>query len=62
MTLLAVQLRADGVTVVEAAQRVPVRAMVDPYTGELFAWEDFGDEVVFQGLERNERSRHELFY
>ena len=60
--LLVAELRADGVTADEAAQRLPGSAILDPYTGHPFTWEDAGDAVVFQGLERHERSRHELIH
>ncbi len=62
VALLVAELRAEGVTVDEAAQRVLASEIVDPYTGELFTWENSRDAILFQGLERHERSRHEVIY
>lgn len=61
-SLLASELRADGVGRDEVARRVLVSEIVDPYTGEPFTWDDDSGAIVFNGLEPNHRSRHELFY
>ncbi len=60
--LLVAELRADGVTRDEVAQRMLVSEIVDPYTDEPFTWHDGNDAVVFNGLGPHDRSQHELIY
>jgi len=60
--LLVAELRAEGLAKDEVARRMLVSELVDPYTNEPFTWHDGSDAIVFNGLERHDRSQHEIIY
>ena len=61
-TLLTTELRSQGVTSGQLAQKLAEATARNPYTGQPFVWDDSAKAVVFTGLERGERGRHALLY
>lgn len=60
--LLAVELRARGVTPAQVPQMLADASLRSPYDGEPFAWDERTQEIVFVGLHKGEQGRHAILY
>lgn len=60
--LLAAELRAQEIHESEIVPRIIASDIVDPYTSAPFTWQDESGTIVFNGLEPNVRSHHEIIY
>lgn len=61
-TLLALELRSQGVQPGQVAQMLADVSLKSPYDGEPFAWDERAKAIVFVGLEEGERGRHAILY
>lgn len=62
LTLVTTELRSQGVSNGQLAQKLAEAPAHNPYTGQPFVWDDSAKAVVFTGLEKGERGRHALMY
>jgi hypothetical protein len=61
-TLLAVELRSQGIASGHAPQKLTEASLSDPYSGKPFGWDERAKAIVFMGLEPRERGRHAILY
>jgi hypothetical protein len=61
-TLLAVELRTQGIALGHAPQKLTAASLRDPYSGKPFGWDEHAKAIVFTGLEKGERGRHAILY
>lgn len=62
LTLVATELRSQGVSSGQLAQKLAEASARNPYTEEPFVWDDSTKALVFTGVEKGERGRHALVY
>lgn len=62
LTLVTTELRSQGATSEQLAQKLTEATARNPYTKEPFVWDDSAKSVVFTGLEKSARGRHALVY
>ncbi|MDJ0711231.1 MAG: hypothetical protein QNJ14_12605 [Woeseiaceae bacterium] len=60
--VLAAQIRMKGIAGEAVRQHLATSDIVDPYTNGPLSWSASSNAIVFQGLEPNERSRHEFVH
>jgi hypothetical protein len=61
-TLLAVELRSQGIAAAQAPQNLMEATLKDPYSGKPFGWDEGAKAIVFVGLQPGERGRHTILY
>jgi hypothetical protein len=61
-TLLAAELRAAGPDAADLARRIQASPLKDPYSGQPFEWDAAKRSIVFTGLEKGSRGRHEVLF